>query len=296
MSSQIHPRAATSGLALAALFLGAAAIGLAPIFVRLSEIGPTATAFWRPVLALPILWLWMCLEKNSAAIKPQSRSDYRGLLLAGFFFAGDLAFWHSSIKLTSVANATLLANFAPIFVTLAAWLLYKQKVTRLFLFALAIALAGTIAVIGSSMNIDAQHLKGDGLGIITAMFYTGYILSIKKLRERFSTATIMTWSTIATAIFLLPVALLSGEIFWPQTLHGWMILVGLGWISHAGGQSLIAYALAHLPAQFSSVGLLLQPVLATLIAWRLFGENVSALQFFGAALVLAGIIIARKGS
>lgn len=285
-----------SGFALAALFIGAAAIGLAPIFVRLSEIGPTATAFWRPILALPVLWLWMSLDKQSAKAKPHTGADYRGLLLAGFFFAGDLAFWHSSIKLTSVANATLLANFAPIFVTLAAWILYKQKVTRLFLFALTIALAGTIAVVSSSISIDVQHLKGDGLGIITAMFYTGYILSIKKLRERFSTPTIMVWSTIATAIMLLPLAWFSGEVFWPQTAYGWMILIGLGWISHAGGQSLIAYALAHLPAQFSSVGLLLQPVLATFIAWRLFGENVSTLQFFGAALVLIGIIVAKKGS
>lgn len=295
MASQLSTPAPSSTVALAALFIGAAAIGLAPIFVRLSEVGPTATAFWRPILALPILWLWMNLDKH-AATKPQTKSDYRGLLLAGFFFAGDLAFWHSSVKLTSVANATLLANFAPIFVTLTVWLLYKEKVTRLFMFALAIALAGTIAVIGSSFSIDDRHIKGDALGMITALFYTGYILSIKKLRERFAVSTIMFWSTLATAVMLLPVALISGEVFWPQTLYGWMILAGLGWISHAGGQSLIAYALAHLPAQFSSVGLLLQPVLATLIAWRLFGENVSALQFFGAALVLAGIIIARKGS
>ncbi|MGB8600425.1 MAG: DMT family transporter [Burkholderiales bacterium] len=295
MSTQITTPAATSGLALTALFLGAAAIGLAPIFVRLSEIGPTATAFWRPVLALPILWLWMSLDKH-AVTKPQTKADYGSLLWAGFFFAGDLAFWHTSIKLTSVANATLLANFAPIFVTLAAWVLYKQKVTKLFLFALAIALAGTIAVIGSSFSIDQQHIKGDALGVITALFYSGYILSIKKLRERFAVSSIMFWSTLVTAVMLLPVAWISGEVFWPQTLYGWMMLAGLGWISHAGGQSLIAYALAHLPAQFSSVGLLLQPVLATLIAWRLFGENVSALQFFGAALVLAGIIIARKGS
>lgn len=295
MSAQTTTPTSSSTFALAALFIGAAAIGLAPIFVRLSEIGPTATAFWRPVLALPILWLWMSLDKHSAD-KPQSAADIRSLLLAGFFFAGDLAFWHTSIKFTSVANATLLANFAPIFVTLAAWILYKQKVTRLFLFALAIALAGAIAVIGSSFSIDEQHIKGDALGVITALFYTGYILSIKKLRERFAVSSIMFWSTLATAAILLPVALISGDVFWPQTLYGWMILAGLGWISHAGGQSLIAYALAHLPAQFSSVGLLLQPVLATLIAWRLFGENVSALQFFGAALVLAGIIVARKGS
>ncbi len=283
-------------LALFALFSGAAFIGLAPIFVRLSELGPTATAFWRPILALPVLWCWMRLDKHAVGKKPQTFVEYRHLFWAGLFFAGDLGFWHWSIKYTSVANSTLLANFAPIFVTLAAWLLYKQKVTAMFMLGLVIALAGTISVIGSSLNLDAQHLKGDVLGVITAMFYTGYILSIKTLREKFPVSVIMAWSALMMAAMLLPFALLSGETLWPQTIHGWMILAGLGVISHAGGQSMIAYALAHLPAQFSSVGLLLQPVIATAIAWQLFGETVSPLQYLGGALVIAGILVAKRGS
>ena len=112
-----------------ALLLGATAIGTSALFVKVSETGPVATAFWRVFLALPFLWLWSMLaqrERHGASFATE-----RGLLVAaGFFFAGDLAVWHWSIVLTSVANSTLLANLAPIFVALAAWLLFRQQVAR----------------------------------------------------------------------------------------------------------------------------------------------------------------------
>jgi drug/metabolite transporter (DMT)-like permease len=74
------------------------------------------------------------------------------------------------------------------------------------------------------------------------------------------------------------------------------VLLGLAWITHAGGQGLITYALAHLPAAFSSVGLLLQPVLAAAFAWALLAEPLGALQFAGGAVVLAGIYLAHRGA
>ena len=87
--------------ALGALLAGATFIALSPIFVRLSEAGPTATAFWRVALAVPALWI-VCLLRRPAH---GSRHSGKWLLLvaAGLAFAGDLAFWHASIQLTSVA-------------------------------------------------------------------------------------------------------------------------------------------------------------------------------------------------
>jgi drug/metabolite transporter (DMT)-like permease len=74
------------------------------------------------------------------------------------------------------------------------------------------------------------------------------------------------------------------------------VLLALALLSHVGGQSLIAYALAHLPAAFSSVSLLLQPVAAALLAWLILSEALGLLQGLGGAVVLAGIAIARRGS
>ena len=281
--------------ALVALLAGATCIALSPIFVRLSEAGPTATAFWRVALAVPVLWALYLVKSK------QKSQRYAGkwplLLAAGFAFAGDLGFWHTSIQLTSVANSTLLANLASIFVTLAAWIFLQQKPTRLFLAGLAAALVGVVLLVQASLAFSSTGLVGDALGVVTAMFYAGYILAVKGLRDRGETTLhLMAVTSTITALFLLPVALASGEAMLPSSAFGWWVLVGLALISHAAGQGLIAYALAHLPAAFSSVSLLFQPVMAALFAWLLLSESLAPLQIAGGLIVLAGIYLARRAS
>ncbi|MDQ5849545.1 MAG: DMT family transporter, partial [Pseudomonadota bacterium] len=266
--------------ALPALLAGATCIALSPIFVRVSEAGPTATAFWRVALAVPPLWLLYFLVRRGVA---PARSAHWGLLgAAGLAFAGDLAFWHSSIKLTSVANSTLLANLASLFVTLTAWIFLRQRPRALFLAGLAAALVGVAMLVKTSLAFSSTGLLGDALGVVTAMFYAGYLLAVKELRDRGETTLhLMAATSTITAIVLLPVALASGERFLPGTAFGWWILIGLALVSHAAGQGLIAYALAHLPAAFSSVSLLFQPVMAAGFAWLLLSEPLVALQILG---------------
>jgi len=103
-------------------------------------------------------------------------------------------------------------------------------------------------------------------------------------------------TTTVTAVFLFPAALASGEQMLPASAFGWWMLVGLALVSHAAGQGLIAYALAHLPAAFSSVSLLFQPVMAALFAWALLAEGLVPLQILGGLVVLVGIYLARRGS
>lgn len=281
--------------AIPALLAGATCIALSPIFVRVSEAGPTATAFWRVALAVPPLWLLYFLVRHGVA---PARSAHWGLLgAAGLAFAGDLAFWHSSIKLTSVANSTLLANLASLFVTLAAWIFLRQRPRALFLAGLAAALVGVAMLVKTSLAFSSTGLLGDALGVVTAMFYAGYLLAVKELRDRGETTLhLMAATSTITAIVLLPVALASGERFLPGTAFGWWILIGLALVSHAAGQGLIAYALAHLPAAFSSVSLLFQPVMAAAFAWLLLSEPLVALQILGGIIVLCGIYLARRGS
>ena len=281
--------------ALPALLAGATCIALSPIFVRVSEAGPTATAFWRVALAVPALWLaYPLFRPLGAARQPLHRPL---LLAAGVAFAGDLGFWHASIQLTSVANSTLLANLAAIFVTLAAWLFLRQQPSGMFLAGLATALAGVALLVRSSLGFSPASLVGDAFGVVTAMFYAGYLLAVKGLRDRGGAAVrIMAVTSTITAIFLLPAALVSGEQMLPSTARGWATLAGLAWVSHAAGQGLIAYALAHLPAAFSSVSLLFQPVMAAAFAWLLLSEELAPLQVAGGVVVLAGIYLARRGS
>lgn len=280
-------------LALLALAVGAGCIALSPILVRISEVGPTVTAFWRAALAVPFLALLVAgAGRSQGSIGP---ADRWRLAAAGLFFAGDLAFWHWSIRFTSVANATLFANFAPVFVAAGAWLMFGERPGMRFLAGLALAFAGAFCLLGESLRIGGDRALGDLLGIATAVCLSSYLLAVRSLRARLGAAGIMLWTSLATAAALLPVAWLSGEDFWPATLAGWAVLIALGLLSHALGQGLIAYALAHLPAGFSALALLLEPVLAALFAWMWLAEGLGWLQWLGGLAVLAGIAVAARG-
>jgi drug/metabolite transporter (DMT)-like permease len=275
-------------LAIAALLGGAAAIATSALWVKVSEAGPVATGFWRVFLALPALWLWASFT-TGRSLRSDFAVERSKLIAAGLFFAGDLAVWHWSIVLTSVANSTLLANLAPIFVTLAAWLFLRNRPSGLFLVGLTTALVGVGMLIGRDFGLSDTATVGDALGVTTAVFYAGYQLTVTALRARTSTASVMAWSSIITAVALLPVALLSGERFLPASTNGWLILAGLALTSQVAGQSLIAYAMAHLPATFLSVALLFQPVMSAFLAWVLLGEAMTLLQIIGCVTVLVGI-------
>src|SRR5256714_13557171 len=145
--------------ALPALLLGATCIALSPIFVRVADVGPTVSAFWRAALAAPLLWPLLALAPRSSA-----RAEWRLLLAAGFAFAGDLACWHWSIQFTSVANSTLLANLASLFVTLAAWIFWGQRPSALFAAGLAAALAGVGLLVHTSLQFSASAPLGDAPG------------------------------------------------------------------------------------------------------------------------------------
>lgn len=277
--------------ALAAIIAGALCIGFAPIFVRLVDVGYTAAAFWRVALSLPVLWLiWY---PRRAKPGPATTSSFRWLLFAGVFFAADLAVWHQSIRFTSVANATLLANLCPVFVTIGSVLWLGERITGGFVAGLMLALTGSALLVASSFSVSWQTVMGDALGVGAAIVYTGYLLIVSRERRRSSAAEVMWWSTLAAAVLLLPATLLAGETLWPQSLRGWLMLVGLAVSSQILGQGLIAWGMAHLPASFSSVSLLVQPVAATVLAGVLLGEALGALQAVGGLVVLAGILTCR---
>src|SRR5262249_31868855 len=155
--------------ALPALLAGALAISTAPILVRLTEIGLTATAFWRLLLGLPLLIAWMRWERRGDPTPAVDRDDAVLLAAAGACFAGDLAVWHWCIHLTTIGNATLLPNLAPIFVTLIGWVAFGLRPGLRFLSGLALAMSGALTLVGGSWSLGADHLFGDALGVLAAL-------------------------------------------------------------------------------------------------------------------------------
>ena len=275
---------------LVALFTGAAAIGVGPILVRLSEVGPCAAAWWRMAFALPVFGLWVLLEPRAV---PAPR---RGLLFAGVLFAVDLSLFHWGIALTTVTNSTLLSNVAPVFVTIGAWWLFRQPVGWSAIGALVLALGGAaVLVLGKShVAASAAHpALGDGLSFIAAFAYAAYQLTVTRVRQHATTAEFMWWSSLACAVVVGAFAVVSGDKMLPSSGHGWLAVVALALVAQVLGQGLITWALKHLPQAFSTVALLFQPLVAALIAWPLFGEVLTPVQLIGAALLIGGVMWSR---
>src|SRR5690606_16350110 len=110
------------GKAALAALTGGALLGLSPIAMRLSELGPNASNVWRFLLALPILALW------AAVSRPIPRARQTGwLLFAGVLFGIEVSLWAAALGLTTVTNATLLANLTPVFAALFGWFLFKER-------------------------------------------------------------------------------------------------------------------------------------------------------------------------
>ncbi len=290
------PRA--SRWAVIALLVGALAIGFSGIWIRLSELGPTATSFHRMAIAAPFLWLWWAYDDRRfpARRRPAGKADYIWLIAAGIFFAADMMAWAWAVMFTTVANATLFANFAPLVVTLGAWVLFGDRVSKLFVAGLAVALVGAAVLLGVSFDAGGTPVAGDALGLLAAVFYGGYLLTVSRLRTRFSTAIIMAFTASAGALALLPVALVMGESIVAVTAAGWLVLLGFALSGQVAGHGLIAWSLAHLPASFGSVGLLMQPVSAAVFAWIVLGEALGPWQLAGGGVVLAGIAVSHRGS
>jgi drug/metabolite transporter (DMT)-like permease len=293
---ETSPLSAAQRRALPALLLGGVAIGCSPIFVRLSELGAVATAFWRIVLALLPLGMLFSRERAGAQAGriPERIGEHLAAAMPGVFLAADLAAWHTSLHLTSVASATLLVNLAPIFVTLFSWLVLRQRVHSMFLAGLAVSIIGIVILKGGGAARGGADLRGDAIALAAAAMYAGYILALGRARTRYSTTTIMLWSTVSAAVCAGLLAWMIEPVLLPWSIAGWLTLCGLAWISQAAGQSLITFALAWLPVTMSSLTLLIQPVVASILAWLLLKESLSALQIAGGLIVIGGIVLARR--
>lgn len=283
-----------------ALAVGALAIGFAPVFAAIAlkpeygGFGPASIGLYRVLFALPLLWLvlWISPPKSHSSTKRQKR-PIRLMALAGFFFAIDLVSWHWSIKYTTVANATLLANFAPFWVTLWARHLFSEKINTRFYMALSLALIGAGILMGTSFELKPKQILGDALSLITAISYGSYMLTVKKLRETCSPQEIMAWSGLFAVPLMFILAMISGEKMISPQFNGWIILICLALISHFSGQGLIAYAFGHLPASLTSLNLLLQPVFAAALGWIFLSQAMVGKQMAGAIIVLGALAIAN---
>ena len=275
------------------LIIGAIAIAFSPIFVRFSDVDPIMTAFYRIFISLPFFLFFSSFNIIEKVKFPEFNNSYVIFLVSGIFFALDLICWHWSIKLTTVSKATFLSNLAPIVVIIFSLIFLKERFSKFFYLAALLSMVGMLMLLGESFKFNKSQFIGDLLGVLTAVWYGSYIVTISQLRKKYNSTSIMFLSGIVTAIILLIVSILFEQSLIPQSLFTITIIFLLGFICQFVGQSFITYSLAYLSASLSSLCLLIQPIAATVLAYFFFQEKLTTIQFFGSALILIGIYIAR---
>lgn len=274
--------------AFAALILANVALAAGPWMVRLADVGPVASAFWRLALAAPFLAI-LALRQNRGRPLP-AWSLIGAVALGGLFFAADLAAWHEGILRTRLANATLFGNMSSFLFVLYGFLVLRALPGRLQGFALALAVVGAALLLGSSYDLSPVHLTGDLLALVAAFFYALYLIMVDRARRTMAPWPVLAIATIAGALPLLLFALARGEAVMPGD---WTPLVLLSLGSQLIGQGLLVYAMGHLKPLVVGLGLLTQPVAAAAIGWLAYGERLSAVDGAGALLICAALVLIR---
>lgn len=284
------------GQAALAALTGGALLGLSPILMRVSELGPHASNLWRFLIALPILGAW------AASSRPNPTARQTGWILAGgVLFGIEVSLWGAALGLTTVTNATLLANLTPVFAAIFGWFLFRERLSTPVLAGVAIALTGAVllafarAQSAAGPTGDAQTgWIGDALGLCAAVGYAGYLLIVRMLGKDVQVAAVMFWATLSAAFVCFVLALVFHEPLLPRTLNGWLVLAGLGLVIQVCGQGLVAFGVGRLPIVASTVLLWMQPLVAAILSWWIFNEALGALALVGAALILAGIYAVQR--
>lgn len=273
------------------VLMGGICIGLAPIGLRLGldDLGPQAIAFWRYTFALPVLFLLVVLIEKRLPAKPNMF-----VIIAGTCFAVDIGLWHWSLTFTTVANATFIVNLGNIGVGLTAWIFLKERPTWMWLLAVLIALVGAAALSLGGAEGKAD-IRGDLLALGAAVLVSCYVVAAKVARRTLGGLETIFWLTAVEIIVAGIMVMIFREDFFPADLSGFAAPLFLAIAVQIGGQGLIITGLGHTPAAIAGVLILVQPVVAAAISWRLFDEPLAPLQAGGGFLILIGILIAQRG-
>ncbi|WP_065838451.1 DMT family transporter [Campylobacter fetus] len=276
---------------IALMLLAISFLAFGGIFVKLSELPPINTGFYRILFAVPFLFPFVYKD-----LKKLSKKEVGLLLLSGVFLAFDLILWHISFSYTTVANANLLANLVPFTIIPVSYFLFKEKINLYFFIGLVVTLVGIVILVSGKLNPTPDNFIGDLMAFSTSIFYALFMITIYKMRDKIKTTTVIFVSAFGSLPVLAIAMGINEGIYIPMSFDELWPLLALALLCHIGGQGLMAFCLGKVSANLSSVLVLAQPVIAGIYAFILFEEVLSIFEVFGMFVVLAGIYFAKKNA
>jgi drug/metabolite transporter (DMT)-like permease len=233
-----------------ALAIGVSALSLSAMFIRWAKAPGPITGFYRLLISTILLTPFFYRQQKQLA--PLETKYLLFPIIAGIFTAFDFAFWNSSLKYTTAANATLLGNTAPLWVALIALFVFREKLRGVFWFGLVIALTGAALVMGSDFLRHPALGLGDLMASAAAVFYASYQLTTQRGRKHIDPFRYIWLVGVSATVGMFIINLTIGNSFTGYPAQTWVIFFVTAIVSQMIGYLAITYALGHLPASIVS--------------------------------------------
>jgi drug/metabolite transporter (DMT)-like permease len=260
------------------------------LIINGSDISPLGLAFWRDLATFTCLLVGLALLRP--ALLRVRRPDLPWLAAMGAISIGLFhVMWNTAVLIDGVAVATVFQSNAPIFVTIMAWLLWREPLTRHKIGAVGLALIGTILIsrldgAGQTQLTPFGLLVGLGLPVA----YGAFSLFGKKLVGDYSSWTILFYAFGFGALTLLPFQI-GTAVPWPLALPVLGSFAGLVLVATISGFALYTTGLRRLQASVAVIAATTEVPFAAIVSYAALGERLDGWQVLGAILVISGVIL-----
>jgi DME family drug/metabolite transporter len=284
-------------IVLAAMMWGTTGL-TSKVLNRLSAVDALSVGALRLITASPALLL-LAQTLAPGSLRPLLRREWRAVLIMGAAMAGYNGSFFAALARTSVTAGTLLALCtAPLFVAVLARLFLSESLTRPVLLALAAGLSGTILLVGGQDRSDLLRLDyalGNLLALAAGLSYAVYALVGRAKTHGAPPASLAALSFTTAAVLLAPFALVNG-LRLPTNAPAWLAVLYLGLVPTALAYALYLFGLRAVPATMASIGTLVEPLTASLLAALFLGERLTPSGLIGAGLLLSSLAILSFGN
>lgn len=260
-----------------------AAWGIGPIFNKAMTVDTPAIVFYRMLIGAPMMIV--VAYRTGGAL---TRDLMRKTALPGVLFGLSFLSGFASVKMTSIANATLITTVQPILVLFVAPKLFGERIRARQLMYSAFSMSGVLLVVLAAASTSGAKLSGDLMALLNVVIWTVYFILSKKRRV----AGVHSWSYLAAvflwaSFFILPFGVVASNDLGAMESLDWVYVVAMAIGPGLVGHGLMTWAQSHVDVTLASLLGLMSPVISTVAAWFVFGESLTPWQIVGAAVVLS---------
>lgn len=258
---------------------------LAP-FVRNIGVSSAELSLFRAVLAASLIGIFLLVTGRKLPVK-NLRKELLLLMCSGGCMAVNWILLFEAYKYTTVAIATLSYYFAPVLVTVASALLFRERLTKKNIFCFVMSTLGILLVTGiTDLGSGSNNAVGILFGLGAAVLYACCILLNKFIKGVGGIERTFLQFLAAIAVMVPYVAFTGGVSLGNMDVLGWVCLLVVGLVHTGITYCMYFTAVEHIPGQEVAILSYMDPLVAVVIGVAVLGEPLSAPQLIGGAMIL----------